>query len=350
MSWISENYHKVLFGGTVVIAAGLIYSAYSSSKALEEQFVLNSRPKNTETTVPGMQQAEDLIKSIGSSTALEQQKMGDRAVDLFTSVGLVVRKGEPNQALDLKKEAAIHDPIPNQWWIDNAIDPGWGDAPQRDEDSDGFSNLEEFIAKTSPTNPEEFPSLIEKLEVASVEKFSWRPLFNSILGDGKYQFRYEDSKGQENRIKAGDEIAVGDIFFKEGAAKGRFKLLKIEKRQEESSTGMKDREYAILEDQDPAKQGATYEIPYRLNSGEKAAKMNIYNDYTIVFTLEAVGEGGKEFKVSENQTFSLPAGGTGKAYKLVGVKADAAGNATSVTVEFQQAGETKTKEITVPAN
>lgn len=349
MSWISQNYHKVLFGAAVVIAAGLAYSAYSSSKNLEEQFILNSRPKNKDTAVPGLQQAEDIIKSAQSSTALEQQKLGDRPVDLFTSVGLVVRKGAPTQALDLKKEASIHAPIPNQWWIDNGIDPGWGDAPQRDQDGDGFSNLEEFTAKTSPTNPAEFPSLVNKLQVASVEKFSWRPLFNSILGDGKYQFRYEDSKGQDNRIKAGDEVAVGDIFFKEGAAKGRLKLVKIESRQEDSSTGMKDRDYAILEDQIPSKKGKTYEVPYRLTNVEKREQRNVYHDYTVVFTLEAIGEEGKEFKVIENESFSLPVGAKEKGYKLVEVKADKKGEATSVVVEHQQAGETKKIELPVPS-
>lgn len=349
MSWISENYHKVLFGGSLVLAAGLVYTAFGSSSALAEKFTLNSRPQNNDTAVSGMEQAENIIESVSSSNTFEQQNLAGRPVDLFTSVGLVVRKGDLTQALDLKKEAAIHDPIPNQWWIDHGIDPGWGDAPQRDEDGDGFSNLEEFTAKTSPTNAEEFPSLIDKLQVASVEKFSWRPEFNSILGNGKYQFRYADSKGQENRVKAGDEVSVGDTFFKEGAAQDRLKLLEIQTRQEDSSTGVKDRAYAILEDQNPSKKGEVYEIPYRLTATEKADKVSIFYDYTVVFTLEAIGEEGKEFKVIENESFGLPFSAAEKSYKLIEVKADKDGNATSVVVEYQQGDETKSHELSVPA-
>ncbi|MGE9269078.1 MAG: Amuc_1099 family pilus-like system protein [Verrucomicrobiales bacterium] len=350
MSWVSENYHKLVFGAGLLAAAGLGYSAWSSSAELKESFELQSRPKNTDTAVSGMGQAEGIIKSVKSSTTLKKASLGDRPVDLFTSVGLVVRKGATDKALDLEKEAPIHPPIENQWWIDHGIDPGWGDSPQRDEDSDGFSNLEEYQAKTSPTNPAEHPLLIDKLRVASVESYSFRPLLSSILGDGKYQFRFEDSDRRENRMSAGNTASIGDIFFENEPAKGRFKLLKVETRQEESSTGTIDREYATLEDQKANKKGKTYDIPYRLSSREKAEGHSVFNDYTVIFTLEAVGQEGKEFKVEENMTFALPAEAKEKGYKLVEVKADAKGKATAVVVAYQDGGETKQKELAVPAN
>ncbi len=56
----------------------------------------------------------------------------------------------------------IHPKIPNTWFVENGLKDilGRADAPNCDSDGDGFTNAEEFIHKTDPSDPQKYPSLV----------------------------------------------------------------------------------------------------------------------------------------------------------------------------------------------
>lgn len=355
MSWIKENYHIAALGGGALVLAGLGYLGYSANQAENEAFDANNPPKKTDVSSGGGENAKGLTASLTKVNPVEQQKMkSGRPVDLFTSVNLYTRDGRVDDLLDLlTMSEPVHPPIPNQWWVDHRIDPSYSDSPQRDQDGDGYTNLEEFEAKTDPNDPKSIGDLIEKLEVVSVESDMWLLLFKSVLGEG-YQFdllyKPFGGRAQTNRIPASDAIAKGDTFFKEDPGKDRFKLVDIEAREEDGPTGRRPRNWAIVEDLSEKKKGQKYELKFNLPAKERPLETQY--DHTVIFRLNAIGEEGNQFKVTESGTFSLPAGGEEQTYKLVEVKLEPAGpavrKAESVVVQYEQDGETKTREISVP--
>ena len=118
-----------------------------------------------------------------------------------------------------------------------------------DQDSDGFTNKEEFLAKTDPNDPDDYGALIQKLEVVKVESDMWRLLFKTVLGKG-YQFDYNyvpfGKRLVTNRIPASEVITVGDTFFSSDPGKDRFKLTNVEKRAFEGPAGQQMREWATI--------------------------------------------------------------------------------------------------------
>jgi hypothetical protein len=270
-----------------------------------------------------------------------QALAGERAVDLFTGIPLFVSVTAQTEALDLVTGKTVHEPIDNTWWIQNKLDPGFADSPARDPDQDGFSNLEEFKAKSDPNDATSIPSLIAKLMYVKDDSVEWtlRPSY----GTGQdLPFIYLEAKSKnKNKTDPGPQIAPGGMFFEKGLMVGRFKYVKSEEREEfNKRTNSPNRiVYATIEDQKPNKKGKVYELPAPLS--EVMAQDYKQFDRSAVFTLEAQGNNGKEFKVEENTTFSLPNKKDGKQEYLV---KEVTPNA--VTVEYTNAtGAKQTYEI-----
>jgi hypothetical protein len=342
MSWISQNYEKAAVGGAVVVAAGLAFLGWSKVGQVEEDF--NISPPGSgggATAVAGAEAIPRTESSLTTKRVWTQAKTEtDRPVDLFTGIALYVKKSEPNKAVDPLTGAQIHPPIPNAWWIENRLDSGFGDSPQRDPDGDGFSNLEEFQSKTDPNDGKLHPSLIAKLMYVSDESIFWllEPGFDD--GNGAFAFKYADSLKATNRLSAGAMAKPGDMMFEKGPAAGRFKMLSSEKRKEvnQSTQAEQERTYVKVEDQRPNKKGKVYEIPTQIPDGNKP-KFYQY-DRTAVLSLEALGEAGKTFKVEENTRFGLPSSSSKKDYLLKSVTPE------KIEVEYTDpAGGVKTLEI-----
>ncbi len=324
MSWLSKNYEKAALGGAVVVALGLGYLGWSKIGAVESEF--SSSLSGTGKGSPAIEGAESITKA-EQSLKLDRawtpgvDPNGERPVDLFTGVPLVIKSSEPEKAIDPIKDDPIHDPIPNTWWLQHRIDPGFADSPNRDPDGDGFSNLEEFLAKTDPNNPKSVPALLAKLKFVKDETLTWalRPTYGD---NGSFPFNYADSRRQTNRMPAGEMVKPDELFFPKGVMTNRFKLLGHEERKELNKriNTEVDVTYVRVEDQKPNKKGRVYEIPAPLSED----RMNEYaqHDRTAIFALEALGEGANEFKVEENTTFGLPFSSDKKDYLLKEVTPD----------------------------
>lgn len=349
MSWIKENYHVAALGAGALVLVGLGYTSYAAAQETKEGFNDTGGSKKSTTSVNGSETLAELSKSLTETTELRpQQTPAERPLNLFTSVDLYTKDGETDKLLDLlQMKGDVHSSIPNQWWIDNMIDPSWSDSPQRDQDGDGFTNLEEYGEKTDPNDAKSYGDLITKLKVDDVQSAVWLLEFNSVLGAGfQFNFKYRAEGGdlQSNRMGANDAIAAGDNFFKADAGKDRFRLVKTEKRPIKTSVGERDVDFAIIEDLLPNKQGQIYELQFGLKQAElnKTARY----DHTVTFYLDAIGEAGTKFEIEENGTFSLPSGGEEEIYKLIEVKLDKENNnePTGVVVKRSTDG----KEVTIP--
>jgi hypothetical protein len=340
MSWFSKNYEKAALGGTVVVALGLAYMGWSKYGNVEQDFTVTAAGQpNNNTAVKDADLIPKAVASLKLNRILEQGMEGDRPVDLLTGIPLFVASSAPEKPIDLLKDSPVHPPIPNIWWIKNSIDPGFADSPTRDPDQDGFSNLEEFSAKTDPNDDKSVPSLIAKLMFLKDESIGWviRPGYGS---DGSFPFKFRDTKGGVNQTGAADMVAPGGMFFIKPPMKDRFKFLGAEVRKELNKKINIEMDVTIarIEDQRPNKKGTIYEFPSPLS--EERQNEHLKYDRTAILSLEALGLSGKEFKVEENTTFALPPEGAKKDYLLKTVTPD------SVVVEYTNpAGEKKSVTI-----
>lgn len=339
MSWFSTNYEKAALGGALVAALGLAYLGYSRFSSTEADFTTTVQGQgNSNTAVDGADLIPKAIASAKADRSWKQADDGGRPVDLFTGIPLFVASSAPTKALDLVKGAIVHEPIPNLWWIENRLDPGFGDSPARDPDEDGFSNLEEFVGKTDPNDLSSFPPLIAKLMYVRDESLAW-VVMPGYESSGSFPFKYKDGKGQANKMGA-EGVAPGSLFFEKGPMAQRYKLLGHEVRRvmNKKINIEVDETIVRIEDQRPNKQGQIYEIPAPLN--EQRANEHLQFDRTAVLSLEALGKKGIEFKVEENMEFSLPSDADKKDYKVLRVTPDL------IEVEYATAtGDKKTVTI-----
>jgi hypothetical protein len=340
MSWFSTNYEKATLGGAAVIALALGWLGWSKLASVDEVFATSiSGSGNDNPAVKDADLVPKALQSLKLDRTWSQASDGDRQVDLFTGLVLFVKKDQPDKAIDMLKDAPVHPPIPNQWWVENRIDPGLSDSPQLDPDGDGFSNLEEYNAKTDPNNAKVFPELVAKLHYVKDDSLIWvlRPSFEM---DGKFPITYEDSKNQKNKTTSGEEVGKGELFFKKAPMDNRFKMLGAEKRSQMNPRINATEEVTIvkIEDQRHNKKGTVYEFLSPLS--EERRNEFLQYDRTAVLDLQAIGYQGREFKIEENTSFALPPDAPKKNYLLKKVTPDA------ITVEFKAAdGSTKSIEI-----
>lgn len=318
MSWLTENYEKALVGGAIAVGLGLGYLGWVGLQSVEEDFSAGLKGRGVnETAVANADLIPKAEQSLGLTHEWTQGRDAqDRPVDLFTGVPLFIKSTAPDKAIDLPNDSApVHPPIPNIWWIEKRIDPGFANAPQLDPDVDGFNNLEEFEANTDPQNPQSYPPLIHKLRFVKDESLRWviRPGYGM---NGGYPFTYSDGKGAKNRIADAEPVKEGDLFFRSGVQQNRFKLLKSEVRREMNPNTNIEMQttWLSVEDQLPNKKGKIYELPAPLNVDRQNDFLQF--DRTGVFSLEALQREGAEFKVEENTRFALPPDAKEKAYLL----------------------------------
>lgn len=114
-----------------------------------------------------------------------------------------------------------------KWKLDNNFPIDDPSVAESDTDKDGFLNKEEFLAKTSPRDPESRPGLLLKLRVEKFTKVPFRVKFQGYnpdvtTGQMIYQLNLLDVKTNKTRmVKEGDTI--------EGYKVGAFRKKIVEK-------------------------------------------------------------------------------------------------------------------------
>ncbi|MBK1828755.1 Amuc_1099 family pilus-like system protein [Haloferula rosea] len=352
MSKAPKNIEKIVLGVGAVAGLGLAALGFMKAGAVEEDFSDSvGQPGKSDTSVAGAAKVAGTLNSLQSnrvyeSAEVENPKIGQRPVDLFVGVPLYANRDNPNNPVDPLLGDNIHPPIPNEWWLEYDADMTFADSPQRDDDQDGFTNLEEFTAKTSPTDAKDHPPLIAKLSYQKEESEQWLVLYGSDFS-GKWVPKLDeefskgiDGKQMKNKVSFTAPLEPGDEFFAEEPLKGRFKFLNFEKRTVRNERLNIDEEvtFAMFEDLSENKKGKKYEIPNRL---PRAQRENwVQYDRTAFLDLQAVGEKGKVFQVEEGTQFALPSGGKEKTYLLKEVTPE------SIVVEFE--GADGPESVTIP--
>lgn len=342
MSWFKSNYDKALLGGGALISVVLLYFGWSQSQLSGEEFsdhLMGGGKVNT--GVDGAEEIDFAIQSMDLDHGLKQALTSEgRAVDLLTGIPLFIRRDSGGLAIDLVKSKPVHPPIPNEWWLQYDVDPGFADSPFQDPDADGFTNLEEFREGTHPKDADDHPPLITKLRYVEDKSVAWvlRPGF--LSQDGSVPMRFKDGNNMANNAGAANPVKPGQLFFTNGVAQGRFKYLgHVERQQLNPAINVQETViFARVEDQKANKAGKVYEIPAPLSQAKQGPF--IQHDRSAVMKLEALGQGGKPLIIEENTHFSLPGGQKEKPFLLKSVTPE------KIVVEYKDAdGNTVPVEI-----
>ncbi|NWK56269.1 hypothetical protein HW115_11660 [Verrucomicrobiaceae bacterium N1E253] len=318
MSWLSENYEKASLGGAVVVALACGAVVFSNKDAVDEAFAIPTVKRNTDVSVPGLEEIEDVRDSLDDTHVAEPPTTpSGRSVNLMTGVSLFARRNDLDNPVDLLQSGPVHPPIPNKWWLDNNLNPGYSDSTDRDPDEDGFSNMEEFVAKTDPNDFKSYPDPVVKLKALSV-KSTQVQIKPSGFGDGKFKFKLQTLGERELNKMGQDPIAKGDnIVFRDELMKTRFKFKDVLDVEVDNHGIAQTVRIWVIEDLKPNKAGTLYRFDRRGHRTEEGEPKGVV-DSTVELTLDALKQGGSPFTLEENVRFALPydSKATGKPYLL----------------------------------
>lgn len=224
---------------------------------------------------------------------------------------------------------SIHNPIPNSWFITNNISNALGlaNGNLKDSDEDGFSNEEEFAAKTSPSAATSYPDLVQvsggspKLEVVKVNV-----AHALITTDAMFADVSQKPTSVNIRIfaKRADYTPIHRVTIKPGESfglnkddkSGRFTLVRFDVREFPDYSGTMTKENVIVV-RDNETASAEKELVIRAGKTPSTDKNTLntpnvkghqISDTTAMLRVTAGSEAGKTFPVQLHGSFAIPGG------------------------------------------
>lgn len=73
------------------------------------------------------------------------------------------------QKIDIANADSDGDGLPDKWENDHGLNPQDPSDAETDLDQDGFTNIEEFLAKTDPANPKSHPPYVSRMKLAGID-------------------------------------------------------------------------------------------------------------------------------------------------------------------------------------
>lgn len=313
MDWIKKNYDQFTLAIAAVALIGTGAMVFSNLNSFGDQFAeaLATPNKNNQIQEVNTGVIGEARERFNKPTVWTPRKNGEDLLHsglLFTSELYYVKDKleKPGQG-SLYNDSATGTPIPNKWFISNALpllDPS---VVFQDPDQDGFLNEDEFRANTDPNNKESHPPYHSKLFFAQLLTTPFRLKYQADDGDPKqpegmtFQINPLDAGGRTKFVKYGETI--------EGT---KFKVSKYEHKEKMNA--------AIQENEDVSE--LTVE---NIENGEKVILIknkvvdspNRFAKFSYLWNKKP-GEAGQEFVVPRLKEFVLQPV-VDKRYKLLDV-------------------------------
>ena len=255
-----------------------------------------------------------------------------------------------NTVVDIYDPAApnIHGDIPNTWFISNNIADALGrsDGKVLDSDADGFTNEEEFAAKTCPSAANSYPDLVQpsgtnpKLEVVKVEVARATIVVDNMFGmaaqtPASANIRIFDKPNAVTPSWKGT-LAPGESFDLPGKKSGRFTVVRFDKAEFQSFSGMVKENVVVVRDNVTASPQKEFVIragsktaPGTKDYGTPNEKGHRINDTTVTLRVtagSAVKSSGGVIVTQPHGTFVIPGGkADGSELKAILESIDASG-------------------------
>ncbi len=330
---------KALVTGAILGLASAGFAGYTyMDKAVEPETNISASKSESSLTAEAEMVKESIKKDrTVADVAPEGAKVNGqpRLAPLFFSTELwqiTLDDQQKNTVVDIYDPAApsIHGDIPNTWFISNNIADALGrsDGKVLDSDEDGFTNEEEFAAKTCPSAASSYPDLVQasgsapKLEVVKVSVARATIVVDNMFGMASkmpesVNIRIFDKPTAQTPAWKGD-VKPGGTFDLPGEKSGRFTVVRFDKAEFPSFSGMSKENVVVVKDNVTASPNKEFVI----RAGSKTApgskdyntpneKGHRINDTTVVLRVTAGSAVGKKEGVIETQphaTFVIPGG------------------------------------------
>lgn len=203
----------LLVAGLIAIAVAVLISMQAIG--FGERFAMQeTTPKND---LPDTQEdVTNVAKSFVEKTQTwTNPKKGEpiKSIPLFVSVPIVEAGG---RLIDMSLEdPQLRPPVSNAWLRENGLEFLNSGVLAHDADGDGFNNLEEWEAKTSPIDPKSHPPYAGKLAFASRQQQDYILRFTAKPDAERFQINRLPSavwpKGESFYLKKG-EISKDEQF------------------------------------------------------------------------------------------------------------------------------------------
>ncbi|MHB1079927.1 MAG: Amuc_1099 family pilus-like system protein [Prosthecobacter sp.] len=164
------NYEKTILIISSLLAIGVAVFLIFESQGFEESLTLPQGFSKNDLNAPDSQKVKDATETMKKKYSWLSPVRNEKAVPLNKSVMLVMKEGKLFDLL--LPEPKLREPMTNLFLtgdltknppeaqLPNIFSPNVG---QLDADNDGFSNLEEFNAKTDPRDASSMPPYTNKL-------------------------------------------------------------------------------------------------------------------------------------------------------------------------------------------
>jgi len=202
MNWIKKHYERATLGAFALVL--IASSGWLSWQALSfpENFAERNSKKKPDNTInpPDTKSVDD-----AAALAANPRSWSPHEGSLFVSRPYVLKDGKLRDPLE--DDVPLFPPITNAWLMKYNLDYGDPNVAGEDPDKDGFTNLEEFLAGSDPTNANSHPSYHTKLRLTKFDPVPFRLKFGGDSGDGEtFIINAKDAKSRTQFLKLGDMI------------------------------------------------------------------------------------------------------------------------------------------------
>ena len=193
MDWVKKHYDLAILAlATLLLAANAAWLATRPGLEIEG---IPPRPEpSNQFDEPNLQAVQDASAAASTPARWQPDTKGTQG-SLFVSRKYLLKEGKLLDPIEGGEN--LHPPIPNAWFVENDLDLSNNNILKLDPDGDGFSNLEEFKAKTNPKDKTSTPPSFTKLQLVAFKPVPFRIIFKGDGGtDGKeFQINFKDLKG-----------------------------------------------------------------------------------------------------------------------------------------------------------
>jgi len=276
MDWVRAHYERVLLMAAVVLLFLSSILIWSNAARFSSQLAVMPPAPSLKSVSP-LEKAQELQAAAEKLHRPPQWTFGGRSGLFVPEKHFIGANGQPATL----QTTEVHPPVPNEWLEQFGLPIADADVLDQDPDGDGFTNLDEWLGHTNPTDGNSHPEYYTKLKLKSAVEEPFRLIFSSWMGD-TYQINTIDFKQPTQFLKVGDTI------------KGtRFKIAKFLKKYEPNKYGTNVDVSELTLEQKETKQQLTLVKEKVAISPESVA--------TFVYTWG----GRQEFQVRKDQEFSL---------------------------------------------
>ena len=241
--FFAAHYDWIVTGvGALALVAGGVFFVQTQGEDADEardaEVARIRRMKPSETGVTPVDMEEYLVATRLTKSPLTVAEVSMKEGSFLASDRRVICKGKdcgkavPGSAkgcpfckteLEEAKPVVLDadgDGMPDDWERKFGFNPGDASDASQDQDKDGFTNLEEFQAKTDPTNAKDHPDYLDSIRIRLPLQQTYLPFVfiaaNKVPDGWKCDFfdaKQKDDYGRMGRVlraKVGEEIGASE--------------------------------------------------------------------------------------------------------------------------------------------